>query len=145
MGIKDPSLKAAETGTVDIKRPDGEPALFNNDPKCPIRIEVYGPASKQYRKARSEQSNRQIELLRKKGNAFKTTEEAKNRETAAFLADITIAMQNMEYTDDTTGEDLAGRDLHLAVYSDRSIGYMADQVYEYVSAWENFSQASPTT
>jgi hypothetical protein len=144
MGIKDKSLQAVETGKVHIKRPNGEPAFFNNDPGRPISIDVYGPASKQYRKAKSDQANRSVELLRKRGNGFKTTEEAKAREAAVFLADITARMHNIEYTDDTSGAELSGRDLALAVYGDCTIGYMADQVHEFVHDWENFSQASPT-
>ncbi|MBK7493572.1 MAG: hypothetical protein IPI17_17810 [Nitrosomonas sp.] len=42
-------------------------------------------------------------------------------------------------------DDLAGAELSLAVYSDRSIGFIADQVTKELNDWSNFIKPSQTS
>jgi hypothetical protein len=118
--------------------PDGKP-----EETKPVEITVYGPGSKQYRKAKAEQQNRLVALVQKRGRQAKTTAESQMREGAEFLADVTHSIRYLE-EDDAEGNPLTGRDLALAIYSNPALGFIADQVNEEVHRWENFSQASPT-
>ncbi len=59
-------------------------------------------------------------------------------DNAEFLASVTVGFRHFEY------KDLSGRDLARAVYSDISIGFIADQVMREVGDWANFSSGSTT-
>lgn len=98
-----------------------------------VAVTVYGPGSKQYASAQARQSNRLIDKLKSKGKTDQTAEQ-KAAETAEFLADITVSFENLDY------KDLEGRALALAVYSDVSIGFIADQVAKHCGDWSNFTK-----
>lgn len=100
-----------------------------------VAVTVYGPGSKQYAAAQARQSNRMIDALKKKGKTDQTAEQ-KAAETAEFLADITAGFEGLEY------DGLEGRALALAVYSDITIGFIADQVAKHCGDWANFSKVS---
>ena len=100
-----------------------------------VTVTVYGPGSKQYAAAQARQSNRMIDALKKKGKTEQSAQQ-KAAETAEFLADVTVEFNGLEY------DALTGRELALAVYSDTSIGFIADQIAKHVSDWANFSKVS---
>lgn len=100
-----------------------------------VAVVVYGPGSKQYAAAQARQQNRMIDKLKNKGKTDQTAEQ-KAAETAEFLADVTQAFEGLEY------DNLTGRELSLAVYSDITIGFIADQVAKHVGDWANFSKVS---
>ncbi len=100
-----------------------------------VTVTVYGPGSKQYAAAQARQSNRMIDALKKKGKTDQSAQQ-KAAETAEFLADVTVEFNGLEY------DDLTGRELALAVYSDTSIGFIADQVAKHCGDWSNFSKVS---
>ena len=100
-----------------------------------VTVTVYGPGSKQYAAAQSRQSNRMIDALKKKGKTDQSAAQ-KAAETAEFLADVTLEFNGLEY------DALTGRELALAVYSDVSIGFIADQVAKFVGDWSNFSKVA---
>jgi hypothetical protein len=79
-----------------------------------------------------------IDRLKKKGKTDQTADE-KAQETAEFLADCTKSMENIEY------DKLTGEALFKAVYSDRSIGFVADQVSKHLGDWANFTKDSATS
>ena len=66
--------------------------------------------------------------------------EEKQKEQVQYLAEITHSFENLDYDGLTSGRELA-----LAVYGDATIGFVADQVSEFVKDWSNFTQSSPTT
>lgn len=100
-----------------------------------VFVTVYGPGSKQYAAAQARQQNRMIDKLKSKGKTEQTAEQ-KAAETAEFLADVTVSFEGLEY------DNLEGRALALAVYSDVSIGFIADQVAKHCGDWSNFSKVS---
>lgn len=107
------------------------------DPQ-PVGVTIYGPGSREFQQAQVKVNNRAIGRLQKRGK-FEQTVEGKLKEQADYLADITHSFQNLTY------DDLGGRALAVAVYSDPSIGFIGDQVSEYVKEWGNFSTTSSTT
>lgn len=124
-----------ETSTIHL-RDAGDELMYAEDGKTPVTITVYGPGSKQYARAQAAQSNRLIDRMKKKGKADQTADDAA-KERAEFLASCTHSMENVEY------EGLQGADLFRAVYSDLSIGFVADQVAKHLGEWGNFSKGSP--
>jgi hypothetical protein len=102
-----------------------------------VSVTVYGPGSKQYAAAQARQSNRMIDALKKKGKTEQTPEK-KAAETAEFLSDVTVSFDGLEY------DGLEGKELAMAVYSDTSIGFIADQVAKHCSDWSNFTRPATT-
>lgn len=112
---------------------DGKP-----DPAKPIAVNLYGPGSKQYARAQSQQQNRMVDKLKRKGKTDQTADQ-KAEEVAEFLAGCTAGFENLEY------DQLQGEALVKAVYMDPSIGFIAEQVGKHLGDWGNFSKPSTKT
>lgn len=122
-----------QTGRLHLR--DASEELMYTPDGLPMAVNVYGPGSKQYARAQAAQSNRMIDKMKRKGKMDQTAEE-KAREAADFLADCTASFENVEY------DGLTGRDLFVAVYSDTTIGFIADQVAKHIGDWGNFTKPS---
>lgn len=103
--------------------------------ELPMAVNLYGPGSKQYAKATAAQQNRMIDKLKRKGKTEQSAE-SKAAEAAEFLTDCTASFENVDY------EDLVGAELARAVYSDVTIGFIADQVAKHLGDWSNFTKPS---
>jgi hypothetical protein len=128
-----------QTKHIHFKDADDE-LMFENGK--PVGGTFYGPGSKQYAKAQAKQSNRFMDSIKKKGKTAQTAEQ-KAVEQAEFLADITVSLDNVLYEDDE-GTPLEGRTLQLALYSDRELGFITDQIAKETGEWSNFSKPSAT-
>jgi hypothetical protein len=132
------------TGVLQLK--DAEDNLMFSDgadgAKIPVTVTLFSPGSREYAQAGAKRSNRNLERLRKKGKV-KIGADDTLAEGAEYLADITSHFSdNFAFP---PAEGSSGRELHLAVYGDREIGFIADQVAEYVGDWANFSKGSATS
>jgi hypothetical protein len=105
------------------------------DKGAEMAIVVYGPGSKVFAQAQAKQNNRNIEKLRKKGK-FDQSAEQKAAESAEFLSDCTASFENIDY------DKLKDKELFKAVYSDSTLGFIADQVAKYIGDWSNFTTGS---
>ena len=77
-----------------------------------------------------------MDNLKAKGKTEQTAEQ-NIKNTAMFLTEITAGFENMDYDDTLTGDDLA-----MAVYSDTSIGFIAENVNKFSGDWANFLPTS---
>ena len=102
-----------------------------------VAVNLYGPGSKQFAKAQAAQQNRMLDKLKRKGKTDQTAEQ-KQVEQAEFLAECTESFENLEL------DGLTGHALAMAVYSDITIGFIADQVAKHIGDWSNFSKPSAT-
>ncbi|MXS81578.1 hypothetical protein [Nitrosomonas oligotropha] len=125
------------TSELHLRDANDELMYADEEKTKPITVNLYGPGSKEYARAQAAQSNRMVDKLKRKG---KTEQSAEQRaaESAQFLSDCTESWDNLEY-----GE-LTGRELSIAVYSDITIGFIADQVVKHISDWVNFTKPSTT-
>lgn len=103
----------------------------------PICVNLYGPGSKPYAQAQAAQNNRIMDKLKRKGKSDQNADQ-RAAESAEFLSDCTESFENLEY------ESLTNRALAMAVYSDPSIGFIADQVAKHIGDWANFTKPSTT-
>lgn len=101
----------------------------------PIAVNLFGPGSKEYAKAKAAQNNRIVNKMKAKGKANQTPEEIA-AESAEFLAACTESWENMQYG------DAQGEALSIAVYSDRTLGFISDQVAGHLGGWSNFTKSS---
>lgn len=125
----------AQTARLHLRDATDEPMMAG---ELPMMVNVFGPGSKQYAKATAAQQNRVMDLLKRKGKTDQSAED-KARENAEFLADCTESFENVDYN------GLTGRELALAVYGDREIGFIADQVAKHLGDWGNFTKPSSQT
>lgn len=130
--------KFAVTPTARLALRDASDELMLTDDGKEIAVNVYGPGSKQYAKAQAAQQNRMLDKLKRKGKTDQTAEQ-KAAEAAEFLTDCTESWENLDY------DKLKGDALSKAVYSDQSIGFIADQVAKFIGDWSSFRQVSTTT
>lgn len=133
MALNLKTLAASETGVLELRNGDDTPLLQDNG--LPCTVTVYGPGSKAFAAAKAAQQNRLIAKLQRRGGAEESPE-AKAKNDADFLASITVAMDGVDY------DGLTGRELFHAVYSDPSIGFIAEQVAKFSGDWANFSKGS---
>jgi hypothetical protein len=124
-------IAVEETSTLHLLDAADNP-LFDGRDK-PVSVTLYGPGSKMYAKAQAARNNRVMDKLRKKGKADQTAEQTA-AENAEFLSACTVSMENIEY------DKLTGEALFKAVYSDTSIGFIAEQVGKHLGDWANFSK-----
>lgn len=126
-----------ETGVLELLGANDEP-MIGDDGK-PMTITGYGPGSRAYADAQAANQNRLIDKLKRKGKTDQSAED-KARETAEFLAACTKEFSpNMKY------DGLEGKALFKAVYSDTSIGFIAEQFAKWLNNWSSFRTASTTS
>ncbi len=141
MSLNIKSKAVAETSFLHLKDAQDNLMYTEGDKKSdkkPVGVNVYGPGSREYQAAQTKISNRAVSRLRKSGK-FEQTSDEKQKEQAQYLAEITHSFVELDY------DGLTGRELALAVYGDRTIGFIADQVAEHVKDWSNFTQSSLTS
>lgn len=129
------SFAVEETRVLHLKSASDDPLI--GDDGNPMTVTLYGPGSKQYARAQAAQNNRFVERLQKKGKAAEQTAEQSASERADRLAACT-----KEFSSNIAYDDLKGTELFKAVYSDPSIGFIAEQVGTFINDWGNFSKPS---
>lgn len=125
----------AATSRLHLRDASDELMYADEAKTLPIAVTIFGPGSKQHAAAQAKQSNLLVNLVRKKGDANQTAEQRREAQ-AEFLTACTESFENLEY-----GE-LQGLELAKAVYSDLSLGFIADQVAKHLGEWSNFSKGS---
>jgi hypothetical protein len=129
------SFAVEPTTTIELLDASNEPMFADEENTKRCKVEIYGPGTKQYAKAQAAENNRMLNKLKAKGKAKQTAEEIAE-ERADFLKDVTKSFTNIAY------DDLEGEELFKAVYLDRTIGFIADQVKDHLGDWANFTKRS---
>lgn len=135
-------FSVAPTGRLHLRDAADEPMYADDACTLPIAVNVYGPGSKQFAKAKAAFTARNESRPKRKSAGHQTSEhkaEQRLEEIAEFLADCTANFENLQY------DTLTGSELALAVYSDVSLGFIADQVNTFLGDWANFKQVSTAT
>jgi len=130
MSLKKYSL--AETATLHVQDPDGELMYMDEEMKQPVMLHLYGIGSKQYQAAeRRRQDSLANKFKRFKNKAIPTEELEELR--VDFLVRCVADSKNFALD----GQE--GEDLYRAVFSDRSLVFITDQVDRFISDQANFT------
>lgn len=130
------TVASVEMAICELKDADDSPLM--DEKGNALSVTVYGPGSKAYVKATTRRQSRNLERLRRKGKPNMTAEE--NVEDAAdFLATCTVSFNGWDYPPAGKAEGFA---LFKAAYADSSLGFIRDQVAEFISDWANFTSGS---
>lgn len=119
----------AETLTFQLHDADDEPLAHEGKP---CMVTVYGPGSKKFLQAQQAKSDKLMAKV-SKGKGVKFTADEMQRNQAEFLALVTESI-------DVDYDGLQGYDKHLAIYSDTTIGFIADQINAKLGDWGNFKR-----
>lgn len=125
----------ADTARLHVKGADGLP-LYSGPERKPVIIVLHSPGSEAYAQIETKQTQRFLKRMDDNdGKRTAMTAEERVGQNAEDLADLTVDFENLTYGDKT------GRALHLAVFGDRKLGFIANQVNKYLADWGNFKGA----
>ena len=135
------ALETSDTGFVHLKNPSTEEPIFlgSADDAKPVGITVHAPGTKAYVAAEDRRTNRQ--LLRNR-RTKKVSAENLREDNQQFFADVTVSFDNLSFK---AADNLSGKELFLALYSDPKFGWVADQVNAFLNDWGSFTTTSPTS
>lgn len=120
----------SQTGVVNIELPNGQPMLFQGQP---VRVHVHAPTSAKFTEA-SDARQRFIasHVQVKKGVIKNDVDPEQGREQdVQFLVAVTAAVENFPYPGGVA-----------AMYRERGLSYIADQVRAYLNDQSNFFPSS---
>lgn len=126
-----------DESTVDITLPNGEPMLYppTGDGK-PVTVVVYGPSTKQYAAAKDKlekvATQRVMSAIGRQGK--KQPESDADEANTAYLVAVTKRIDNFPFPGGPA-----------AVYADKRLQYMADQVRAHLADLGNFFKPSLTS
>jgi hypothetical protein len=129
------ALSASDTDTFQLRDPNDEPLTREG---APITVTVFGPGSDEHARATTAQSNKQLKRLRKRGDIVLTATDVAE-DAAEFLTAITKEFGNLKHNGEIVGAD---RSRIRALYLDRRLSWIGDQVNDRVKNWENFMNKS---
>lgn len=129
------TLAANNTSKFQLLDGDDEPLFADQAKTKPVTVTVYGPGSKEYQRVTAAANNRMVERMRKRGKSGVSADE-RLREQAEQLSALTVAFENLDY------DGLQDGELAKAIYSDPTLGFIAEQVTKHTADWANFTKAS---
>jgi hypothetical protein len=127
------------TAEVLLTNADESPMIGEGGKQCSIT--VYGPGSAEFERAAAKRQNLLVDRLKRKGKADMSPDEQR-AEQAEFLSAITASFNHFTYPPAGEAE---GKDLFRALYKDRSVGFITDQVQRFAGDWGNFTKPSATS
>jgi hypothetical protein len=129
--------RVVDTTTIHLKGADG--THLYDDGK-PVGIVVYGPGSTEFAELEDRQHARIVKRMQDNDNKLDMIpKEQRDAEAADDLARVTAGFENFEYPD-ATGKQ--GVELYKALYSDKKLGFIKEQVLKALRDWGKFKPAS---
>lgn len=130
-------LAIQATGEFTVRDARGDVVEENG---APWTITVHSPGSKQFQKAKhafDEKRSNSITAMMT-GKSEKRTAEDDTKDTAEFLAAVTISFNGFDY------EGRQGFEAYKAAYMDTEIGHVAEGLNKFLGDRGNFLQAKPS-
>lgn len=123
---------AAETAVLNLLGADNRPLM---DGETQVSLTLYGPGTDQFVKAQAAKHKKVLQRIRQKGKAPATSAELLD-DNAEFMAACVAGSVGFEY-----GEFI-GKEMYKAAFLDPAIGFVAEQVIEFLGEWSNFSRGA---
>lgn len=131
---------AADTAVMTVKHPaTDEPFLFDGKPAL---ITMYGPGSPRAAEWEARRNSRVMALAKANNGKIELSAKEQTWQRIEKLVMMTVSIENLpcKAAEGKTGDDLA-----RAIYSDRQIGFVADQADTFQGGWAPFMPASATS
>jgi len=130
MSLKQYSL--TETATLHLQTPDGELMYVGKENDKPVTLQLYGIGSKQYQQAERKRQDSLANKFKRYKNKTIPTEELEELRVE-FLVHCVAGSENFEL------DGQQGADLYRAVFSDRSLIFITEQVDRFINDQANFT------
>lgn len=127
----------AETATLHLQDPSGELMYLDDKMTMPVTLNLYGVGSKQYQMAERKRQDGLASKFKKFKNKTIPTEELEELRVD-FLVRCVAGSENFNL------DNLDGEELYRAVFSDRSLVFITEQVDRFISDQANFTGKSLT-
>jgi hypothetical protein len=127
---------ARDTAWVHLKDAAGNPMFKDDDETKPRRVNLYGPGTRQHAQAAARKQSSSLSRLREQREVGP---DEVLQEDAEFLAAVTHSFENVDI-----GE-LSGRELALALYRERKLGFIVEQLGKFQADWKHFTPGSATS
>lgn len=134
MDIK--KFAVTETGVLTLR--DAADEVMMGEDNKPMTITLFGPGSREHSKATTLQTNRMIDKLKRKGKTDQTSDE-KDKENADFFVACT-----KELSPNIQNGDLKGEALIRSIYTEKTLGFIPEQVGKFLQDWSSFKKPSTT-
>ena len=129
-----------DTAVIHVKSAVGEPLYADAPRQKPVRIVIHSPGTKAVAAIEARQTARTLKRMADNdGKMTAATAEERAKEVAEDLAAITIGFENFAYP---PAGDAQGAPLFEAVYADRKLGFIVNQVTKFLADWGNFKPGS---
>lgn len=126
----------AETAPIHVRGADGLPLYHDGKP---VRILLYSPGSPAFAEVEDRQTARAVKRMQDNdGKLTVAPQEQRSAELADDLASVTAGFENLAYP---PAGDQQGKELYRALYSDKRLGFIAEQVQKALRDWGNFAPA----
>ena len=121
-----------ETATLHLQDPDGELMYLDDKMTLPVQLHLYGIGSKQYQMAERKRQDALASKFKRYKNRTIPTEELEELRVD-FLVRCVAGSDNIEL------DGQKGEELYRAVFSDRSLVFITEQVDRFISDQANFT------
>lgn len=129
-----------DTATLHLKSADGTLLFADGLRQKPVRMTFYGPGSEAAARVEERATARAAKRLKENdGEYVPLTPEQVLQNNAQDLADLTAGIENIEHK---AAKDKPFRDVALAIFSDRSLGFITNQAVKFRADWGNFTSGS---
>ena len=136
MSLKKYSL--SETAVLHVQTPNGDLMYLDDANKKPVLIYLYGVGSKQYQMAERKRQDALANKFKKYRNKTIPSEELEELRIG-FLVDCVASAENFEL------DGQKGAELYEAVFSDRSLIFITEQVERFIGDQANFTNQPLTS
>jgi hypothetical protein len=131
------TLAVADTAAIHLKGPDG--SHLYSDGK-PVRIVLYSPGSPVFAEIEDRQVARATKRMQDNdGKLALVPIEQRDNEQADDLAALTVAFENFDLP---SAAEKHGNEKFKALYLDRKLGFIKEQMLKALRDWGKFTQTS---
>jgi len=131
------SLAVADTAPIHLKGPDGTHLYSNGKP---IRIVLFSPGSPVFAEIEDRQVARATKRMQDNdGKLALVPIEQRDNEQAEDLAALTVDFENFDFP---AAADKYGKEKFKALYLNRKLGFIKEQVLKALRDWGKFTQTS---
>jgi hypothetical protein len=131
------TLAVADTAPIHLKGPDGN-YLYSGGK--PVRIVLHSPGSPAFAEIEDRQVARHTKRMNENDGKMSTVPiEQRDNEQAEDLAALTVEFENFELP---SAADKHGNEKFKALYLDRKLGFIKEQVLKALRDWGKFMQTS---
>jgi hypothetical protein len=131
---------ARDTDELTIDAPDGDPMKGTDGGK--VVVVIFGPGSEQAEAVKAAQNKRNMELMKRAGGKLDLSPEELRKQRIARLVGRTAEIRNLGHPG---AASTSTADVATAIYSDRTIGFIAEQVEQAMDDWSRFTKRSATS